>query len=163
MLVDPKRRRVYCSTDIYADCNSAPPTQTTGHLVAFDIDALAVVTRQVIEEDVPSASLMAVLPSGEVLAQQAGKLYAWEADEGRLRELGPVPEGCRGGVAFDPETVTFWTCAKGNIGRLEIGDSAVEFRPVYEGTGGFFQVVGRTLYYADGFETCAVDLDRMGE
>jgi hypothetical protein len=158
VLVDPERRRVYCSTEIYADCGSAPPTQTTGQLVAFDMDALEITRQQAIEEDVPSASVMAVLPSGEVLAQQKGQLYAWDAEKGNLRNLGPAPEGCRG-AAIDPETNTLWTCAEGSIGRLEIADSAVVFHPEWEGSGSFLQVIGRTLYYATGFEICEVDLD----
>ena len=95
VLVDPERRRVYCSTEIYADCNSAPPTQTSGQLVAFDMDALQIARRQAIEQDVPSARVLAVLPSGKVLAQQQGQFYAWDAGTGALEALGSAPSGCR--------------------------------------------------------------------
>jgi hypothetical protein len=162
VLVDPERRRVYCSTEIYGDANSAPPTQTTGQLVSFDMDALEAVRIQAIEEDEGSARVMAVLTSGEVLAQQNGQCYAWDAQEGNLRDMGPAPKGCRDAV-MDPVTNQLWTSAEGQIGRLEVGEKNVSFVPVIEEGGSYLHIVGRTLYFASAFEACGVDLDAIQE
>ena len=112
VLVDSSRRRVYCGTEIYADANSAPPTQTTGHLVSFDMDELEIVRCQAIQESEGAARVMAVLPAGEVLALQRNALYAWNAEDGALRDLGPAPSGCRE-VATDTTTGSLWTSAGG--------------------------------------------------
>ncbi len=157
VLVDSNRRRVYCSTEIYADANSAPPTQTTGQLVAFDMDRLEVIRTQAIDEGEGAARVMAVLPSEEVLAVQRNTLYAWKASEGVLRALGPAPSGCRE-VALDRATGSLWTSAGGKIGRIQVFDHEVEFTPLIEGEGEYLRIVDRTLYYAAGFEVCQVDL-----
>ena len=157
VVIDSQRRRVYCSTEIYADANSAPPTQTTGQLVAFDMDELKIVRCQAIKESEGAARVMAVLPSGEVLAVQRNTFYAWKAREGVLRALGPAPSGCRE-VALDVVTGSLWTSASGKIGRMQVHDHEVEFTPLIEGEGEYLRIVDRTLYYAAGFEVCQVDL-----
>ena len=157
VVADTQRRRVYCSTEIYADANSAPPTQTTGQLVAFDMDRLEVTRTQAIEEGEGAARVMAVLSSGEVLALQRTRFYAWNAQTGGLRDLGPAPRGCRE-VATDEATGRLWTCACGKIGRMQVFDHEVEFTPLIEGEGEYLRIVDRTLYYAAGFEVCQVDL-----
>lgn len=162
VLVDPERRKVYCSTEIYGDANSAPPTQTTGQLVSFDMDALEAVRIQAIEEDEGSARVMAILTSGEVLAQQNGQCYAWDAQGGNLRDLGPAPRDCRDAV-MDPVTNQLWTSAEGHLGRLEVGEKNLSFVPVIEEGGSYLHIVGRMLYFASAFEVFGVDLDTIQE
>ncbi len=156
LVLDPARRRVYCSTDITADCDSAPPTQTTGHLVAFDTDALTVLRRQAIRPDATHNRIHALLPTGEVLAQALGEFYAWDADAGRLRPLGPVPKNFR--EAVHSPRGGLYASIDGRVGRLHLEGDGLRFDPLMEDDGRFLQVVHDTLYYAAGFEVCAVTL-----
>ena len=157
LLVDSNRRRVYCGTEIFADANSAPPTQTTGMMVSFDVDRLAVDRSQAIQEGEGAARVMVVLPSGEVLALQRNRFYAWNAQTGDLRDLGLGPTGCRE-VVLDPATGRMWTSADERVGQLEVGAESIEFIPLIDGKGEHLRVVDGSLYYAAGFEVCQVDL-----
>ncbi len=162
VLVDSDRRRVYCSTEIYGDANSAPPTQTTGQLVSFDMDGLKTLQIQPIEEGEGSVRVLAVLPSGEVLAQQKGLFYAWNAEKGEFRDLGSAPEGCRSAV-LDPVTEQLWTSVEGSIGRLGLGAEGVTYVPVIQESGSYLHIVGRTLYYTTEFEVCEVCVDNISD
>ncbi len=155
--VDSNRRRVYCGTEIFADANSAPPTQTTGRLVAFDMDRLTISRAQAIHDGESAARVMAILPSGAVLALQRGSLFAWNAESGDLRDLGAAPVGCRE-VAQDAETGCLWTSAGDEVGRLEVQGEHVQFVPLIGEKGDHLRIVDRTLYFAAGFEICQVDL-----
>ena len=124
------------------------------------MDRLEVTRTQAIKESEGAARVMAVLPSGEVLAAQRNTLYAWKAREGVLRGLGPAPSGCRE-VALDTATGSLWTSAAGKIGRMQVHDHEVEFMPLIEGEGEYLRIVDRTLYYAAGFEVCHVDLRKF--
>lgn len=155
--VDSNRRRVYCGTEIFADANSTPPTQTTGRLLSFDMDSLTVVRSQPIVDDESAARVLVVLASGEVLASQRGRFYGWNAREGDLRDLGPVPPGCRE-VVLDAPAGLLWTSAGDKIGHLEIRGDQVEFIPLIHESGEFLTIVDRTLYFASGFEIFQVDL-----
>ncbi|MSS71863.1 MAG: hypothetical protein EXS64_10280 [Candidatus Latescibacteria bacterium] len=156
LVLDPTRRRVYCSTDITADANSAPPTQTTGHLVAFDMDALAVLRRQAIRPDATHNFVRTLLPTGEVLAQAGEEFYAWDAEKGRLRPLGPVPKNFR--EATHDGAGHLYASIDGHVGRLHLESDRLRFEPLTDDDGRFLQVVHDTLTYAAGFEVCAVTL-----
>jgi 6-phosphogluconolactonase (cycloisomerase 2 family) len=156
LALDPERRRVYCSTEIYGDANSAPPTQTTGYLVAFDMDELEIVRQQPINENSPSVRVDVVLPNGNVLAHQEGRFYAWNAEEGSLTELGPVPNAFSE-LIRDPETDRLWASAEGSVGRLEVMDG-VRFHPEFAEKGAYLHIVNRTLYFAVGYEVVAMSL-----
>ncbi len=155
--VDSNRRRVYCGTEIFADANSAPPTQTTGRLVAFDMDSLAVDRSQAIQDGESAARVLVVLASGGVLASQRGRFYAWNAQEGDLRDLGPMPPGCREVVRDEP-TGRLWTSAQDGVGQLEVRGENVGFVPRIGEKGEHLQIVDRILYFTAGFEICQVDL-----
>lgn len=155
--VDPNRRRVYCGTEIFADANSAPPTQTTGRLVAFDTVSLTVHRSQAIHDGEGAARVQVVLASGEVLASQRGRFYAWNAEEGDLRDLGPIPPGCRE-VVLDAAAGRLWTSAGDKIGNLEIRSDQFEFIPLIHERGEYLTIVDRTLYFASGFEIFQVNL-----
>ena len=157
LLVDSNRRRVYCGTEIFADANSAPPTQTTGRLVAFDMDRLEIARVQAIEEGESAVRVIVTLPSGEVLAVQRSRYYAWNAETGDLRDLGLGPTGCRE-VVHDPATGRLWTSVNERIGHLEVGAETVAFVPLIDGRAEHMRVVDGYLYYASGFEVCQVDL-----
>ncbi|MDE2999389.1 MAG: hypothetical protein OXU79_09980 [Gemmatimonadota bacterium] len=155
--VDSNRRRVFCGTEIFADANSAPPTQTTGRVLSFDMDSLTVDRSQAIREGESAARVLVVLASGEVLASQRGRIYAWNAQEGDLRDLGPEPQGCRE-VVRDAATDRLWTSARDKVGQLEVRDEQVEFVPLIGEKGEHLRIVDRTLYFASGFEIFQVDL-----
>ena len=156
LVLDIQKRRVYCSTEIFGDANSAPPTQTTGQLVAFDMDALAVVRQQEVVEGLPSVRVQALLPSGEVLVLANAVFYAWDAASGGLRELGPALKGFRE-VTRDSDTGDLWACVEGQVGKLTV-ESKVSFVPVVDEDGKYLQVVGGNLYFAVGGEVCAMDV-----
>ncbi len=160
IVLDPTRRRVYCSTEITADCGSAPPTQTTAELVSFDMDALTVRRRQPVRDGAPRVLVLALLPTNEVLAQESGDLYAWNAEEGRLRTLGPAPRDLRE-VVRDAKG-RLWASAEGGIGRLNVKETGVSFESLIAEEGRHLQVVDDTLYYACGFEVCAAPLGTAG-
>ena len=155
--IDSNRRRVFCGTEIYADANSAPPTQTTGRLLAFDMDSLTIDRTQAIHDGEGAARVLVVIASGEVLASQRGRFYIWNAREGDLRDLGPAPPGCRE-VIRDEADDRLWTSARDRVGQLQVHDEHVEFVPLLDGKGEHLRIVDRTLYFADGFEICQVDL-----
>ena len=155
--VDPDRRRVYCGTEIFADANSAPPTQTTGKLVSFDVDGLKIDRTQAIHDGEGAARVLVVLASGEALASQRGRFYAWNAQAGGLRDLGPAPPGCRE-VVRDAATDRLWTSARGKVGQLEVHEDRVEFVPLIHEKGEHLRIADRTLFFAAGFEICQVDL-----
>ena len=159
IVLDPAARRVYCSTEITADCDSAPPTQTAAQLVSFDTEALKVIRRQAINSDAPRLSVLALLAATEVLVLESNNLYAWNPEKGHLRPLGPAPRGLRE-VARD-SAGRLWASADASIGRLSVGETTVSFEPVIEEDGRLLQVSGGMLYYAVGFEICAVQLDKL--
>jgi hypothetical protein len=156
LVLDPTRRRVYCSTDITADANSVPPTQTTGHLVAFDMDGLTVLRRQAIRPDATHNYVRALLPTGEVLAQAGEEFYAWDAGQSQLRPLGPVPRNFR--EARHAADGSLYASIDGHVGRLHLESDRLRFEPLTNDDGRFLQVVREALYYAAGFEVCTVDL-----
>ena len=124
------------------------------------MESLTVAGSQPIADGESAARVLVVLASGEVLASQRGRFYAWDAREGVLRDLGPAPSGCREVVPEAPAG-RLWTSAGGKIGHLEIRGDQVEFIPVIHESGEFLTIVDRTLYFASGFEICQVNLGEL--
>ncbi len=160
LVLDPDRRLVYCSTDVMADCQSAPPTQTTGQLVAFDMDALVIRRQQAIRPNAPVVRVHTLLPTGEVLAQESNDLYAWEPLSGDLRPLGTAPASLHQVIRGPDDTL--WAAANNHIGRLSIEADTVRFDPLIDEPGRMLQIKEGILYYATGFEVCAIPLDQIG-
>ena len=159
IVLDTARRRLYASTDVYADCQSAPPTQTTGHMVAFDMDTLAVERQQAVLPDVPAVSVRALLPSGEVLVEADGNLFAWDAGAGAIRPLGPAPGPIS--VTTDADGVLWASVGGWGIGRLHVEADSTRFETLLDETGTDLSIANDTLYYAVGYEIHAVALEEL--
>ena len=154
LVLDPARGRLFFSTDISADCDSAPPTQTTGRLALFDTASLAVRSTQAIRPDAPLNRVHALLPSGEVLAQAGQELFAWDPDGAGLRSLGAAPRGFR--EATRDSLGRIWAVADGGVGLLHAEEDRLRFDPVIGEEGRLLRVVENTLYFAVGFDVCSL-------
>lgn len=153
LVVDPERRLVYLSTEISADCDSAPPTQTTAQLVAFHMDTLAVRHQRAVREDAPRLLVRALLPDGTVLVQEGEQLHRWDAAAGTIALLGSAPAGLVEVIA--DESGALWASTQTHIGQLHVqGDAQPTFEPVLAEPGRFLHIVDNCLYYANGFNVC---------
>lgn len=149
LVLDTPNRRVYCSSEIYADCESCPPTQTTAQVIAFSMDTLEVLTRISLPDGTPAAMVHCLLPDGRVLLEGGGTLYAWGAQKTDLRRIGPAPAALRQ-VQYDASG-RLWAISVGKIGRLDLSEP-VRFTPLIEHAQPLrhMQIVADELYYAAG-------------
>ncbi|MCK6471695.1 MAG: hypothetical protein L6R28_08110 [Planctomycetes bacterium] len=160
LVADPEREHLYASTQIYADCESAPPSQTTARLVAFDTRALKTAAECAPFDGCPQLHVLALLPKGEVLCRaygEANRLFAWDPQKNTTRDLGVPPDKFGRQVAPGPGGALYVSSGAG-IGRLHVEASGVRIEPLAEGTGAFLHVAGGKLWYASGFEVYALDL-----
>jgi len=153
LVLDPAHARVFFATDITADCDSAPPTQTTGRLALFDTASLTLRATREIRQGAPGNRVHVLLAGGEVLAQAGEELFGWDPDRAGLRPLGPAPRGFR--EAIRDGLGRIWAVAEGGIGILQVEADRVRFEPVVDEAGGHLQALADTLYYAAGYEVCA--------
>ncbi len=158
LVLDLDRRRVFCSSDISADCNSAPPTQTTGRILAFDLDACEVIRSREVVEGCPSCHVLVVTHHGEALVGAEGRLYVWTPDTDELRDAGEWPERMQNVVRIGHE---YWTSALGWVGRLHVDEAPVRFEPIIERSANFLQEAGGSLYYSTGYEIEAVPVAEL--
>jgi hypothetical protein len=159
IVADPERRVVYAATDVMADCGSAPPTETTARIVAFDMEELVVRAEFRAPDGVDSARVCALLPTGEVLAEIGGDFLAWSAEIRSARPLGPTPGSTS--VAVD-ETGTLWAAVTGcGTGRLHVLGDSTRFEPLIDEDGSHLHVAGGKLHFSMGNEVCAVDLVQL--
>lgn len=163
LVVDAAQRLVYVSTEISADCDSAPPTQTTAQLVAFHMDTLNIQHQQAVRANVPRLLVRALLPDGSVLVQEGDQLHRWDVVRGAVVPLGNAPAGLVEVIADGHGGL--WASTQTSIGRLSVGTGAsvgagesVQFEPVLSESGRFLQIVNDHLYYANGFHICAFPL-----
>jgi hypothetical protein len=158
IVLDSKRRRVYISSDISADCDSCAPTQTTAQVVSFDMDRLQVLRRQVVREGAWRLGLNCLLHDGRVLLHEKNRFYAWGADAGIVEDLGTLASA--GGVVSDQHGV-LWGSIGGAIGRVDIAAGAIHFTPVIHHQGGYLQIDDDVLYYALDTTIYATPLDEL--
>ena len=160
LVVDTDRRRVICSSEIFADCNSAPPITTTAEMVAFDMDSLSVTARQILAEDVSSLRVRALLPSGEALAEtREGDLWAWNADDGVMTPMGKRPGPFY--IAQDAER-RMWVAVGGDgVGRFVIENGAIRYEKLIDINATHIAVAEGVLYFAADPEICSVPLAEL--
>jgi hypothetical protein len=101
----PGRRLVYFATEIYADCDSCPPTQTTARVVAFDAETLQVRAERIVEKNSPKESVCGALPDGRALVSHGDRLFTWEPEGDDLRAWAILPAGMSGFVVLPNGTV----------------------------------------------------------
>ncbi len=153
LVLDSERRRVYCSSHIYADCNSCPPTQSTGRMVSFCMDKLEVLRSDIINEESIGVQVLAVLEGGCVLVQAENRdLHAWHPDTGDVKYLGPAPEGRLGDVlSWTPEHGVLCV-AEGAICRMHVTDDGISYEHLTDDDGGFPHIAGDRLWCSKGHE-----------
>jgi hypothetical protein len=159
VVADPERRIVYASTDIMADCGSAPPTQSTARIIAFDMDKLAVRAELDAPDGVGGAKVCAMLPTGEVLAEINGEFLAWNGETETVRPLGPVPGAIS--VATDEHGVLWATVGGQGIGQLHVLDHSVRFESRIDEDGNHLHIAGDKLHFASGYQVCEVELAEL--
>ena len=162
LAVDPDRRRVFFSTDIYADCGSIPPTQTTAQIAAFDMDELRIMAQRPVEEGAPVAWGGGVLPDGRALFHHGPDLLAWDLDEDGLTRYAATPDGMAG-LICTPGGLVICATAE-TIGVLApSGDGHVYQGRLPQPGARFLHVAGGALYYAVGYEVFETPLSELGE
>lgn len=164
LVINPAARQVYFATGIQADGGSAPPTERTAQLVAFNIDTLKIDRRQTVREGADMLCLMTVLPSGKVLGIDEGPwtLFIWDPATGSIENLGKAPDVCPGYVTVGPDGKIYASVGS-SIGTLTLTDKPVSFKPLRtlkEGICRFPQIHGNMLYYVTvpGNKLCAIPL-----
>ncbi len=157
LVLDPFRKRVYCSSDIYADCRSAPPTATTAMLVSFCTETLAVLRCDAVREGLPSVKALARLEHGGVLVQSASGLHIWDPETGAFMDLGPAPDPIGSALSWSPDHGLLVSTHRA-ISRLTINDGEVRFEELIKEPGAHLQVSGGNLWYAHEAHICSVEL-----
>lgn len=150
VLLDLPHRRLLISTEVYADCGSAPPTQTTARLLAFDLDTLAVTRECSPFAGCPKLYLLARLPDGTALGRaenRADRLLVWEPDTGRVREIEAPAAAAHAGFATGPRGELFAALGAA-VGRARIAAGRLEFELLAQGRGRFLHLAGNKLWYA---------------
>lgn len=150
LALDLKRRRLYFSTEIFADQKSAPPTQTTAEIGVVDIDMLKLIRKQPFKDGVPKCGVIVVLPDGRVLLHQTTDYYAWNGDSGEITSLDVIdlPLSAR---AVDKDG-TVYLCLGGKIGRIDVDKDGIHFTPKLEAKARQMQIVEDKLYFSIGIE-----------
>lgn len=158
LALDVERRRIFFSTDIYADCNSATPTQKTAQIVAFDMDEHRIIAQREVEgaEDL---HLQVVDSEGRALLCHYNSILAWDVDENTLKEAGTVPDNFRG-IALGPSHMLIGSTYS-DIGVMEKRDGKYEYVPRIGESGSYIHVAGGRLYYASGHEIVSRDIGEL--
>ncbi|MBN1809712.1 MAG: hypothetical protein JW909_11645 [Planctomycetes bacterium] len=148
IVIDPASRTLFFGTEIYADCDSAPPTRSRGRMVSFDMDALSVVRERPVAEDAPSATVLALLPGGRVLAGAGPAFFSWDPASDTLTALENAPPHLRE-IARD-EHGRLWAAAAGGVGLLSLDNDRFGYEPMLDIDGRFLHVAGGILYFTAG-------------
>jgi hypothetical protein len=159
LALDLKRRRLYFSTEIFADQKSAPPTQTTAEIGVVDIDTLKLIKRQPFKDGVPKCGVICPLPDGRVLLHRTTDYYAWDADRGEIASLGVIdlPLSAR---AVDQDG-TVYLCLGGKVGRIDVDEKGMHFTPKIEAKATRMQIVEGKLYFSTGAEIHEVPMEEL--
>jgi sugar lactone lactonase YvrE len=156
LALEPDRPHLYFSSEIYADCDSCPPTATSAEVVLFDTQNLQILKRRVFANE--SAVRVLCRPvEGKVLLAGAKTLYQWTPASDDLEEHGGV-SGLQE-IVVDTDG-TLWASATGGIGRMtlspgsnRIGIVIPEARRIRR-----LQIADGTLYYGISTEVVAVPI-----
>ncbi len=159
LVYDKARKRIYCSSEIWADCDSCPPTQTTAEVVAFDASELRVLRKQTIQDGVPKLRVVCMLPDGNVLVSAQQRVWSWNPDDGDVTSLGEIANPPSGVATASDGTI--WASMGGAIGKLELRGAELKFTPKLEHLGGALQIVDNTLWYAIHTDIHAVRLAEL--
>ncbi|MCD6364454.1 MAG: hypothetical protein J7M14_01125 [Planctomycetes bacterium] len=160
IVLDTDRRRVYFSSEIFADCGSAPPTQSTAMVGSFDMDQLTLLRSQAVKADAPVVKVLALLGGGEVLVAESADLYAWNPQEGQLRKLDGEIDALREVINLPSGDMLASTSRA--IGLLALDGNSLTFRKLIDEGGAYMHVAGEMLFYAREQEVCSIALADLG-
>jgi dienelactone hydrolase len=158
LALDLKRRRIYLSSEIYADMNSAPPTQSTAQVVAFDMDKLEVTKRLIVRENAPKLAVAWVLADGRVLIHENNHYYAWNPADPTAQDLGTLATP---GFVVSDRHGNLWSSIGDAIGLLTVDDTSIHFTSKIPHPGTHLQIEDDTLYYAVGATIYATPLENL--
>jgi hypothetical protein len=155
IVLDLARHRVYIGSEISADSNSAPSTQTTAEVASFDMATLKVHGHSAVRAGASQLAVVCLLPDARVLVREGETYHAWDSDKGDFTSLGEFA-GFRA-VATDDEG-TIWAAKDNVIGRLTMADDKLHFSRVLDRPAGSLQVSDGRMFWAWGKEIFEVPL-----
>jgi len=156
VVADPQRARVYVSTEIYADCDSAPAMADTAQLVSFDTKELKIAAQAAPIQKADALLALALLSPGRVLVLGRDKFYAWEPESERFTELGAAPKDFKEATAGPDGRL--YASAEGHVGRLQVEGGGITFEKLAPGAGKFLHIAGGRLWYVVDPEVCSIDV-----
>jgi hypothetical protein len=156
IVTDATNNRVYVSTEIYADCQSAPATQKTARLVSFDTARLAIDHELAPLDECPELYVLALLEPGRVLVKGANKLFAWEPARQAFDLLAESPERLAH-IVRAPDG-SLYTSAKGGVGRLSVSRGTVRFDALDSSESHLLCIEGGFLWYIVGGEVRSIQI-----
>jgi hypothetical protein len=156
LVLDLKRRRLFFSSHIYADSDSAPPTQTTAEVGVINIDTQKLLRRQPFKQNVPTIGVVLLMPDGKVLVHIGPEYYSWDAGTGATESLGKIEGTLRSAVTDDDGTM--YLCIGDAIGRVGLADGKIQFSKLLPGRARIMQITNGNLYFSVGLEIHEVPL-----
>lgn len=160
LALDLPRRRLFVSTDIYGDCNSAPPTESTAFWLVHDLDSGGPIRKRAVPGGLPASRVQAVLLDGRALFRCESGLLLWNCDDDSVVSV-TEPDG-QVGVIVRAGDALIGANASG-IGLVRLDGVALRFELKLPcRSPGHLHVAGGALYYAAGDAVCETPLTELG-
>lgn len=124
LALDLPRRRLFVSTDIYGDCNSAVPTESVAAWLVVDLDSGEVIRARSVHGGLPASRVRIVLPDGGALFRCQDALVLWNPDDNSVASV-TEPDGAvdslihAGGALLGANT--------SGIGRARVDGTTLRF------------------------------------
>ncbi len=147
LIADPIQNRIYFSTEIFADCNSAPSTATTARLISFCTETLKVLRSDIVKDDTKSLKLIAQMENGDILIQASDQPHIWNPKTGDVASLGTTSGRIRSALNWTPDYGVLISTADA-ISRLRIEDGEIKLEQLIGEGGSFLQIADDKLWYA---------------
>lgn len=158
LALDPSRRRLFLSTSIHADCESAEPTAKTAVLATFDMDRLEITATYQASPAADNLHLLGVLSDGTALFCKEQWLVAWSPDNDTLETWGIAPQALRRLLSTpDGQWIAL---TSDSIGVMEPkGEKGLyTYTPRIKEGATLGQIADGKLYYATAHEIVALPL-----
>jgi hypothetical protein len=157
LVPDPARHRLYMGFDITADCDSAPPSQTTGRVGVFDTKTCTLAASRIISENLPGAYPHALMPDGRALICQGPRFYTWEPTTDELIDKGEHPAGLT--RVFNGPGDLLLVSTRSGLGVIHETPQGMVYTQKLDIPGtNYHHWVGDTLYCAAGTEVLVIPL-----
>lgn len=160
LAADLRRRRLFVSTDIYGDCNSAPPVESVSVWLVYDLDSGEPLRQRFVPGNAPWSRARAVLPDGRLLARCPEGLALWDYESDAVTTLNE-PDGATDLLLRCGEALI--GANREAIGLAPLDGNALRFEPrVACPNPQFLHVAGPALYLAAGNEVLEYPLSELG-